>query len=118
MPLFAAYNVDLVVQGHDHVIARSKPYAWSGNGKVLSTVQPTITQTVNHHAYQLYEAQNILCHSKYGNCCAAGIITTQAVIDFPSFFNIEYSPVNGKLLNQQPKVPSFGYYHQGWYINL
>lgn len=110
MPLFAAYNVDLVVQGHDHVIARSKPYAWSGNGKVLSTVQPTITQTVNHHAYQLYEAPGTFyVIQNMATARAAALSPTQAVIDFPSFFNIEYSPVNGKLLNQQPNVPSFGY---------
>ncbi len=31
-PLFAEYEVDLVLQAHDHTFSKTVPYLWSGNG--------------------------------------------------------------------------------------
>ena len=54
LPLMAKHEVDVVLQGHDHVYARSKPYSYGKNeqgdyynGKTPNMDETLITETVN-----------------------------------------------------------------------
>ena len=110
MPLFSTYEVDLVIQGHDHVISRSLPYAWNSTGFLSSNQQPTITKNIDNHLYKFYDTPGTFYITQnMATARSAALSRTADIIDFPSFFSIAYSPINGKILNQQPNVPSFGY---------
>lgn len=110
MPLFAKYEVDLVLQGHDHVYTRSMPYEWSGNGKTTATGYNVIPKIINNNIYDFYENPGTFyVLQNMATARPAALSPIASPYEFPSFFNLENSPVTGKLNNQQPNVPSFGY---------
>ena len=69
MPLFSKYEVDLVVQGHDHVYSRSEPYRWHDNGFVASTDKPVVEKQINNKTFNYYTGgSTFYVVQKYGYC--------------------------------------------------
>lgn len=110
MPLFSKYEVDLAIQGHDHVYTRSEPYEWHANGFEASEAKPSMIETINNHQYEYYEQTGTFYVLQ--NMATARVSALSPLSDplsIPSFMKIATSDINGMFLSQQTNFPTFGY---------
>lgn len=106
-PVFAKHKVDLVLQGHDHTYARSKPYSFDNyplaslsNLKVSSGYE---TETAGGKEYMVDPNG-----TTYILMNTAGVKRYSVNASMPSYLSFATSPVNGQAMRTQPDAAMFG----------
>lgn len=109
LPLFSEYHVDLVLQGHDHVYARTNPYHFDNTGFVPNLEAEIKTFKEGNHLYDYHVNPGtfyVIPNTVSGDSKNLSPITPNS--ELPSYFSLAHSPVNNKHLNIQPNLPMYG----------
>lgn len=109
-PIISEYDVDLVLQGHDHVYARTEPYLWDSDGKTPSTQYEKVAFVQDNFSYEY--AVNPGTYYVIPNTVAAHEANLSPNADnseLMDYYHLATSNINGLYLNQQPYLPMFGY---------
>jgi len=109
-PLISQYEVDLVLQGHEHVYSRSKPYEWGNDGRSINQNAKTVTKIVNNYQYNYFlEPGTMYVTPNTASAHPSNIAPATHESDLMPYIKVDVSPVNGLVMNQQPTLPMFGY---------
>ncbi len=111
LPIMAEYEVDMVLQGHDHVYARSKPYHYGKNangefynGKTPNLDETLITETVDGESvtYSVEPNGTFYMTANYAGRKSYPPVNYDASTIFPAV-----NPYNGLYMSQQIKQQMF-----------
>ena len=111
LPLMAKHKVDFVMQGHDHVYVRSKPYLYgksaSGgtySGKVPNMEETYITEIENGEeiSYSVEPAGTFYVTANYSGTKQYQPVDYDKSLIFPAI-----NPLNGKAMSIQPGNQTF-----------
>lgn len=109
-PIISTYGVDLVIQGHDHVYARSNPHLFNSDGKTANPSFDTITKTRGNYTYDYaVDAGTYYVIPNTVSAHKSNLSPNADNSDLPTYYNLATSKINGLYLNQQPYTPMFGY---------
>ena len=113
-PIFAKYNVDLVLQGHDHVYTRSASYPfWNGDESEYD--YKAYTEAGDSKDSFTYDGENRLMnfepvgtHYVTINYCANKAYATIDASERDERIHLGINPIMGNGCDSQPELPMYG----------
>lgn len=111
LPIIAECEVDLVLQGHDHVYVRSRPYYYGKdeNGKLYNGKTPNMEETIvtevvdgNKITYSIDPAGTFFVTANYAGRKSYPPVDYDESVIFPAV-----NPYNGLYMSQQIKQQTF-----------
>ena len=114
-PIFAKYNVDLVLQGHDHVYTRSASYPFWNYENELNYDYKAYTEAGDVKESYLYDGENRLMnfepvgtHYVTINYCANKAYATIPENERDERIHLGSNPIEGNGCDSQPELPMYG----------
>lgn len=110
LPLFSKYHVDLVLQGHDHVYARTNPYYFDNSGvKPNLNAETKVIKEDNYNFTYHVEPGTFFVIPNTASGDEKNLSPITPTNELPSSFSLATSPVTNFHLNTQPNRPMYGH---------